>query len=162
MDNGENNTKNTTNDEAMDTHTSNITKEEECTLRETLLSTHRFWQAFITAGLPQLYRHPFPPLYHPSPPHFWPKLESLIFIPDLFGLLDRPLSPPPPPPRPFSRSLGRRGVGGTSSIRTPRPPRVPFLTDLGNSERRGVRAVTTRRADFRMFSRTFHSRFLAR
>ncbi|MBE3049777.1 hypothetical protein IMZ48_46230 [Candidatus Bathyarchaeota archaeon] len=35
------------------------------------------------------------------------------------------------------------------------------MSSRGNSDRRGVSAVTTLRADLRMFSRTFHSRFLA-
>lgn len=61
---------------------------------------------------------------------------------------------------PFSRSSGRsRGVGGTSLSRD-RPLR-DSLTDDGNSDRRGVRAVTTLRADFLRASFTFHSRFLA-
>jgi len=67
-------------------------------------------------------------------------------------------------PRPFSRSSGRRGVGGTSSKRIlAREPsaRLDSLTDLGNSLRRGVSAVTTFFADFRMDSRIFHSLFLA-
>lgn len=60
-----------------------------------------------------------------------------------------------------------RGVGGTSSILT-RPlcwdlvDRKDPLTDLGNSLRRGVKAVTTLFADFRMVSLTFHSFFFAR
>ncbi len=36
------------------------------------------------------------------------------------------------------------------------------FADLGNSLRRGVKAVTTLRADLRIVSRTFHSLFLAR
>lgn len=63
--------------------------------------------------------------------------------------------------KPFSRSSGlRRGVGGTSSSLT-RPDR-DSLADFGNSERRGVKAVTTLLADLRMVSRTFHSLFFAR
>lgn len=70
---------------------------------------------------------------------------------------------------PFSRSSGLSfGVGGTSSGLA----RPPFreredegddasLTDLGNSDRRGVSAVTALRADRRIVSRTFHSRFFA-
>jgi hypothetical protein len=42
-----------------------------------------------------------------------------------------------------------------------RPPPVDSLTDLGNSDRRGVRTVTTFLADRRIVSRTVHSRFLA-
>jgi hypothetical protein len=67
---------------------------------------------------------------------------------------------------PFSRSSGRmRGVGGTSS-------KAAFwrdldcgsgsLSSLGNSDRRGVRAATTLRADLRRFSRILHSFFLVR
>lgn len=74
--------------------------------------------------------------------------------------------------RPFSRSRFKcsgliRGVGGTSSksflLRPFRLllPLPPSLTDLGNSLRRGVRAVTTFLADLRIVSRTVHSRFLA-
>lgn len=67
------------------------------------------------------------------------------------------------PTTPFSTSTGSLGVGGTSSclprLRDSRP--CDSLTDLGNSDRLGVRAVTTRRADLRMLSRTFHSLFFA-
>lgn len=65
-------------------------------------------------------------------------------------------------PKPFSGSSGRiRGVGGTSSSLT-RPARpLDSLTDLGNSVRRGVNAVTTFLADLRIVSRTFHSLFFA-
>lgn len=61
---------------------------------------------------------------------------------------------------PFSRSSGlSRGVGGTSSTlaRLLRDFNWPSLTELGNSERRGVRAVTTFFADFRTVSLSFHS-----
>lgn len=68
--------------------------------------------------------------------------------------------------KPFSRSSGLSlGVGGISStLVRPLLDRLgarPSLTELGNSERRGVRAVTTLRADLRIVSRTFHSLFLA-
>ena len=47
-------------------------------------------------------------------------------------------------------------------IRAREPLALPdSLTDLGNSLRRGVRAVTTFLADLRMDSRIFHSLFLA-
>jgi hypothetical protein len=64
---------------------------------------------------------------------------------------------------PFSKSEGlMRGVGGTSSSLFIRPPRpTESLTDLGNSDRRGVKAVTTFLADLRSVSLIVHSLFLA-
>lgn len=84
--------------------------------------------------------HPFP-----NPSHFLLKLARFFF-----GLS-----------RPFSRSRYSGlilGVGGTSS-NLPRPP--PSLTDFGNSDRLGVRTVTTFLADRRSVSLIVHSRFLA-
>lgn len=64
----------------------------------------------------------------------------------------------------FSKSkLVIRGVGGTSSIRVrPREVLPPSLTFFGNSDRRGVKAVATRLADFRMLALTSQDRFFAR
>lgn len=67
--------------------------------------------------------------------------------------------------RPFSRSSGRsRGVGGMSSLSFVRPlrlERVEPLTERGNSDRLGVRAVATFFVDLRIVSLMVHSRFLA-
>ena len=91
------------------------------------------------------------PLYRYPDGGFSP---NRIFFPPQF---------PSPFPSPFSRSSGLNfGVGGTSSTLARRFDRgPPSLSSLGNSVRRGVRAVTTFLADLRMFSRTFHSLFLA-
>lgn len=112
-------------------------------------------------------------------------LETSVIVTEEY--MPRPPSPPSPPmvgailqkayffwknlftftfaACPFSRSSGlNRGVGGTSSSILARPPRPltgPPFTELGNSVLRGVSAVTTFRADFRMVSRIFHSRFFA-
>lgn len=66
-------------------------------------------------------------------------------------------------PMPFSKSDGlMRGVGGTSSSLFIRPPRLTeSFTDFGNSDRLGVRAVTTFLADLRSVSLIVHSLFLA-
>lgn len=66
--------------------------------------------------------------------------------------------------KPFSKSSGRsRGVGGTSSslVRPRRLERVEPLTERGNSDRLGVRAVATFFVDLLMVSLMVHSRFLA-
>jgi hypothetical protein len=67
--------------------------------------------------------------------------------------------------RPFSKSSGRiRGVGGMSSLSFVRPrrlERVEPLTERGNSDRLGVRAVATFFVDLLIVSLMVHSRFLA-
>lgn len=66
--------------------------------------------------------------------------------------------------KPFSKSSGRSlGVGGTSSslVRPRRLERVEPLTERGNSDRLGVRAVATLFVDLLMVSLMVHSRFLA-
>lgn len=64
----------------------------------------------------------------------------------------------------FSRSsVVILGVGGTSSIfDMPLEFLLGFRTFFGNSDRRGVKAVATRLADFRILARTSQDLFLAR
>jgi hypothetical protein len=64
---------------------------------------------------------------------------------------------------PFSKSLVRLGVGGTSSfLAIPDLAGLLCCTSLGNVDRRGVKAVATLFADLRRDFRNSHDRFFAR
>jgi hypothetical protein len=64
---------------------------------------------------------------------------------------------------PFSKSMDRLGTGVSSSILVmPDLAGLFSCTSLGNVDRRGVNAVTTLLADFRIVFRTSQDRFLAK